>query len=94
MSEDKKAKKRRSKLGVSGKKAIAGVRRIVKSGDSYYVALPKEFMERHGLTAGDELPYVGNHILKFVPVQELSDYEFWETRKRRMEEDEKDMSEA
>ena len=62
--------KRKAKLGARGEKVIAGVRRIVRMGGSYYVALPKEFLERHGLKEGDELPYVGNHVLKFVPVLE------------------------
>jgi len=62
--------KKKAKLGARGEKTIAGVRRIIKMGGSYYVALPKEFLERHGLKEGDELPYVGNHVLKFVPVVE------------------------
>lgn len=69
--------KKKAKFGARGKTTIAGVRRIVRMGGSYYVALPKDFLERHGLKEGDELPYVGNHVLKFVPVLE----EAWDDEK-------------
>jgi hypothetical protein len=73
MSEEKEKgekKRRRSRLTSIGKTTIVGVRKVRYFGGCYYVALPKEFLDRNNLKAGDELPFVGNHILKFVPVQE------------------------
>lgn len=55
--EDKK--KRKVRL-VEAKGVTAGVRQIVKVGGSYYIALPKGFVERHGLKEGDYIPFVGN----------------------------------
>ena len=64
------AKRMKSSAKIAkGREVIAGVRRIRKAGQSYYIALPREFLERHGLREGDELPYVGDGILKFVPVE-------------------------
>jgi len=52
------------------KKTMAGVRRVRKVGGSYYIAIPKEFLESHKIKEGDVIPFVSNHVLKFVPVKE------------------------
>ena len=68
MIKKKKKRKKGSSKVVKGKEAIAGVKKIRKVGATYYIALPREFLDRHKLREGDELPFVGNGILKFVPV--------------------------
>lgn len=37
---------------------IAKVRRIVKSGGSYYVGLPAEFVKLHGIEKGEQVSVV------------------------------------
>jgi len=54
---------------------IVGSRKLMKIGDSVVIALPKEFLETHGLKAGDRVPIIANHILKIVPMLERSDEE-------------------
>ena len=62
-------KKRKSIRAVEGRNVVVGLRRIRKIGASYYVALPRDFLERHELKEGDELPYIGNRVLRFIPVR-------------------------
>ena len=45
-------------------------RQLLKIGRSHYISVPKEFMEAHGLKAGDYLPVAANHILKIIPMSE------------------------
>lgn len=45
-------------------------RQLLKIGRSHYISVPKEFLEAHGLKAGDYLPVAANHILKIVPMSE------------------------
>ena len=68
----KDGEKRRSKNIIIHKRtgAISGLRKLRKFGDSYYLNVPKEFIEQHGLKAGDPLSLGANHILKYMPVQE------------------------
>jgi len=63
-------RKRRSRRSVVSDEIVVAVRKISRFGDSLYVALPREFLERHGLKAGDEVAIVANHIAKIVPVKE------------------------
>lgn len=50
---------------------IVKLRKVVKSGDSYYISLPRVFMELNGIKKGDRLPVLaGQHILKVVPMNE------------------------
>ena len=53
-----------------GKDIILKLRKIVKHGNSFYIAIPREFMLRHNLKQGDHLPVLANHILKIVPMKE------------------------
>ena len=45
-------------------------RQLLKIGRSHYISIPKEFLEAHGLKAGDWLPVAANHILKIIPMSE------------------------
>jgi len=68
VSEEKR--KRRSKKTVVEGEVISGVRKVRKIGYSYYVTLPKEFLEKHGLKEGDTLTFIGKEALKFMPVKD------------------------
>jgi len=50
---------------------IAGVRKLIKYGESLAITLPPEWVEKHGLKPGDEVPIVADSILKIVPVKEI-----------------------
>jgi hypothetical protein len=50
---------------------IAKVRTIFSSGKSLVITLPKGFVEKHGLKAGDRIPVIANSILKLIPMKEL-----------------------
>jgi len=49
---------------------IVKLRRIVKCGHSYYIALPQQFVKFHALKPGEKIPVLANHILKVVPMKE------------------------
>jgi len=49
---------------------IVKLRRVLKSGNSYYISIPPEFIHRHGIKKGDRLPVLANHIMKVVPMSE------------------------
>lgn len=70
--EDSGKKKRRSKNTIVDKKTgiISGQRVVRKIGDTYYINVPKEFLDQHGLKEGDILPFAANHLLKYIPMQE------------------------
>jgi len=46
------------------------VRKILKIGNSYYINIPRQFIELHGLKAGERIPVLGDQILKVVPMKE------------------------
>jgi hypothetical protein len=46
------------------------IRKILFSGGSHLIALPKQFLELHGLKAGDKVAIVPGTILQIVPVKE------------------------
>ena len=50
---------------------VAKVRKIVKSGNSYYIALPQEFVKKHGLKERDEVGVVSDNIVKIIPMTEI-----------------------
>ena len=50
---------------------ITGTRRIVKCGQSHYVSIPPEFMQRHRLQKGDSVSIIADSILKLVPMPEI-----------------------
>ena len=62
----RRAKGYRSKNGI-----LTGTRKIIKCGQSYYVSIPPEFMQRHRLKKGDSVPIIADSILKLVPMQEI-----------------------
>ena len=63
-------KKRRSRRAVVEDEIVAAVRTISQFGDSLYIALPREFLERHGLKKGDKVVVAANHIAKIIPMKE------------------------
>jgi len=65
--------KRKGRKMVRAKKAevIAGIRKLVKYGDGVAIVLPPEWLEKHELEPGDEVPFVANAIFKIVPVKEV-----------------------
>ena len=67
-----KVRKKGRKI-VKGKESevIAGVRKLIKYGESLAITLPPEWVEKHGLKPGDEVPIVADSILKIVPVKEI-----------------------
>jgi len=46
------------------------IRRILFSGGSYLVAIPRKFLELHGLKAGDRVVVIPGSVLQIVPVKE------------------------
>ena len=52
------------------KKIVVKLRRVIKSGASYYISMPQEFVRKHGIKKGERLPVLANHILKVVPMKE------------------------
>ena len=51
---------------------IAKVRTIFKLGNySLVISLPKAFVKKHDLKAGDRVPVVANSILKVIPMKEI-----------------------
>ena len=60
---------RKKKLKEQG--IVTITRRIMKSGNSYYVALPQEFMKKHGLKERDEVGVVSDSIVKIIPMTEM-----------------------
>jgi len=58
--------------GFKNKKGLVlATRRIIKSGASFYVSIPPEFMEKHRLKKGDAVPIIADSILKLVPMKEI-----------------------
>ncbi|MDI7258899.1 MAG: AbrB/MazE/SpoVT family DNA-binding domain-containing protein, partial [Thermodesulfobacteriota bacterium] len=55
---------------VTRKGIISEPRRTTRIGSSYYISLPKEFLEAHDIKEGDWLPVAANHILKVIPMAE------------------------
>ena len=49
---------------------IAKIRKVVKHGRSYYINLPKEFIELHHLKKGDRVPVLTDHVMKIIPMME------------------------
>ena len=66
----KEGRRRRRKLIVDERsQLISAHRKLRKIGDSYYISIPREFVERHGLKEGDILPLIGDHLMMVVPIQ-------------------------
>lgn len=56
--------------GKERKQPIVKVRKVVKSGASFYISIPQEFIRLHGIKKGDRLPVLADHIMKVVPMSE------------------------
>lgn len=52
------------------KDPVVKLRRVLKSGNSYYICIPPEFIKLHGIRRGDRLPVLAGHIMKVVPMSE------------------------
>lgn len=71
--KDSEKKRRRSKNTIIDKETgvMSGQRIVRKIGDTFYINIPKEFLEQHSLKEGDILPFAANHLLKYIPMQEI-----------------------
>lgn len=49
---------------------IVKVRRVIKSGSTFYISIPPEFIKLHGIKKGERLPVLADHIMKVVPLKE------------------------
>jgi len=69
-----KSNKKRSKRTVVSKNGgvIVALRKAIRFGDSLCITLPREWIDKHGIKEGDDLPVVANTILRVVPVKETS----------------------
>jgi hypothetical protein len=50
---------------------VAKVRKIVKYGNSYYVALPQEFIKKYHFKPGDKVGMLSDVIVKVIPMKEV-----------------------
>jgi hypothetical protein len=46
-------------------------RRILHIGNAWYLNVPPEFVEAHGLKHRDKVPITCNHLLKVIPHSEV-----------------------
>jgi len=70
MEEDIETKRRRKMMLTKGG-VVVTLRKLKKEGSTYYVSIPKEFVEKHDLKEGDILPVLADSIVKIVPVKEI-----------------------
>lgn len=54
------------------KHIIITKRRLINNKGTYYISLPRAFIERQGLTKGSTLPVIADSIIKIVPMTEIS----------------------
>jgi hypothetical protein len=52
------------------KSPIVKLRRVIRNGSSFYISIPPEFIQLHGIKKGDRLPVLAGHIMKVVPMNE------------------------
>jgi hypothetical protein len=52
------------------KDPVVKLRKVLKSGKSFYISIPPEFIRLHGIKKGDRLPVLAGHIMKVVPMSE------------------------
>ena len=52
---------------------ILCLRSVLAQGGSFLLTIPKEFIRRHGIKAGDVLPVIGGAHLTILPPQEMDD---------------------
>ena len=70
--QSKSKNERKSKNTIIDKETgvMSGQRKIRKIGDTHYINIPKEFLQRHGIKEGDVLPFAAGYLLEFIPMQE------------------------
>jgi hypothetical protein len=49
---------------------VVKLRSVLKNGSSFYISIPPEFIQLHGIKKGDRLPVLADHIMKVVPMSE------------------------
>ena len=54
------------------RKLVALKRKVVKIGGSYYVALPPEWIKKHGIKNGTEIVVVADALATIIPPTEVS----------------------
>jgi hypothetical protein len=52
---------------------ILCMRSVLAQGGSYLLTIPREFIKRHGIKAGDLLPVIGGANLTILPPQDMDD---------------------
>ena len=64
-------KRRRTKNSVYNKESgiMVGERKLLKIGGGYYLNVPREFIEDHGIKVGDVIPFISKYTLKYVPIK-------------------------
>ena len=51
------------------KTPVVKLRHVLKSGSSYYISIPPEFIKIHGIKKGDRLPVLADNIMmKVIPM--------------------------
>jgi antitoxin component of MazEF toxin-antitoxin module len=49
---------------------VVKLRRVLKSGNSLYISLPKKFVDLHDIQKGEKIPLLINHfVLTVIPVK-------------------------
>ena len=57
----------RSKILGRKEGVVITLRKIVKVGDSFYVSIPKEWLEKHDLKERDVVLLMADEIIKIIP---------------------------
>ena len=51
---------------------IVKIRRVIRSGKSFYISIPPEFIKLHGIKKGDRLPILADQIMmKIIPMSKI-----------------------
>ena len=69
-------KRKRSKLTIYDEKSgvLVGERQLRKIGNGYYLHVPHEFMEAHGLKGDEMLPFIAKYTLKYIPIKKNKEW--------------------
>jgi len=50
---------------------VVKLRKVVRCGKTFYIALPPEFVKLHGIRKGERLPVLANRVMvKVIPMKE------------------------
>ncbi len=51
---------------------IAVTRKVVRMGTSFYISIPKRFIDKHQIVKGELLPVICNSVMKVIPCKEIA----------------------